>query len=146
MNLKRTLLTVSLITMFTLMVPAGQVLAGGDPPVADLTQGTIQGPEMWGVIVMDCPSSGGAPATLRVKRIVDCNVQATAAAGLSFNCPNDASGIPQNAMLSGITLFSDDPAGSTPVITKVKNFVKETKGTQTLVSFDAQVKYYVPNP
>ncbi|HUU81665.1 MAG TPA: hypothetical protein VMW90_09470, partial [Acidobacteriota bacterium] len=75
----------------------------------------------------------------------DCNVQPTAAAGVYFNCPNTAGDIPANALLTGVTLFIDDPVGSTPVITKVKNFVKETKGAKTFVSFDAQVKYYVPN-
>lgn len=146
MNIRKIVGMAGMAVVFTLLVAVAPALAGGDPPVADLTQGTIQGPEMWGVIVIDCVTASGAFAMLRVKRIVDCNVQATAEAGVSFNCPNDASGIPQNAMLSDITLFSDDPAGSTPVITKVKNFVKETEGTHTLVSFDAQIKYFVPNP
>ena len=145
MNLRKILVMAGMAVVFTLLVAVAPTWAGGDPPVADLSTGTIQGPEMWGVVVMNCPPSGDAPAMLRVKRIVDCNVDATAEAGFSFNCPNDASGIPQNAMLTGITLFGDGPAGSTPVITKVKNFVKETKGSQTFVSFDAQIKYFVLN-
>ena len=150
MNLRKILVMAGMAVVLTLLGPAGQVMAGGDPPVsANLETGTIQGPEMWGVIVMTCPAGSDAYAMLRVKRIVDCNVQATAVAGVSFNCPNDASGIPQNAMLTGVTLFSGvnpDPANSTPVITKVKNFVKEDKDGHTLVSFDAQIKYFVPNP
>ena len=136
MNHKKILLMAGLIAMFALLVPAGQVLAGGDPPIsADLGAGSIQGPELWGVIVMDCSTTGSAPVTLRVKRIVDCNVETAATVGFFFNCPNVASDIPANALLTGISLF--DISG-TPVITKVKNFNRQGDAC----SFDVQIKFY----
>lgn len=132
MNIIKVLLIAGFLAMLTMVMPAAQVWAGVEPPP---TTGTIQGPELWGVIVIDCTANF---ATLRVKRIVDCNVETQAVTMLwGTTCPQDETD-PLWWKLEGIILF--DYTGI-PIITKVKNF-KNEPGTE-IYSFDAQIKFWI---
>ena len=119
---KKTLVITGLIALLVFCGFTGSLWAGGneDPPAT----GQIVGPELWGVMVYDC---GLNALVLRVKRIVDCDVQTQALLNLAYSggCPTDASSI-MNRLL-GVTLFdiNPNPAVMDPIITKVKNFKKE---------------------
>ena len=139
MHNKKISLTFGLIFTLALLVAAGPVFAGGneDPPAT----GTIEGPELWGVMIYHC---GENALILRVKRVVDCNVQTQALTDFNYNqgCPSDETS-PLNRRL-GVTLFdiNPDPNVMNPIITKVKNFKKEDG--QDLYSFDVQIKFWKP--
>lgn len=112
--------------------------AGGpeNPPAS----GTIVGPELWGSITLGC--SGLNVLTLRVKRVVDCDVETQAfVVPNTWGCPANET-TPLNRKL-GVTLFGINPNPSVmdPIITKVKNFKQETGG---VYSFDVQIKFWVP--
>ena len=135
MSYKKMLLIVGLAAIFLAMSLGSQAYAGGgiDPPAWCTT---IQGPELWGVIIMDNASGVSA---LRVKRIVDCNVQTFASVDPSWQAdfPDDA-GDPIHWAFQGVSFFSDIQGSA--IITKVKNF--QTDGT--IISFDAQFKFCAP--
>ena len=139
MHNKKVLFISGLIVTLALLVVSGPVWAGGneEPPAT----GTIVGPELWGVMVIDC---GQNVLTLRVKRIVDCNVETQALddANYQLGCPDDAT-TPLWRQL-GVTLFdiNPNPAVMDPIITKVKNFKQESN--QNLYSFDVQIKFWTP--
>lgn len=139
MHNKKVLFISGLIVTLALLVVCGPVWAGGneDPPAT----GTIVGPELWGVMIIDC---GQNILTLRVKRIVDCNVQTQAFvdANYGLGCPANAT-TPLWRKLGG-TLFdiNPNPAVMDPIITKVKNFKQEPG--QDLYSFDVQLKFWTP--
>jgi len=136
MKLKNNYLFVCLLTIFALLISTPQVMAGAgiEPP----PEGAIfEGPEIWGVVVMECgPSVGDDTAAVRFKRVVDCNVetQAIVDAGWALECPPDAAGAAGHTLPEGTIVFGK----ATPYITKVKNFKKEGN----IVSFDAQFKYW----
>ena len=128
------------ISVFLFAMSLGsQVFAGGlgsDPPT---WCGDIVGPEVWGVVVVDCTKS---VATLRVKRIVDCNVETVSGVDDNYqgNCPANA-GDPINTVFSGETFFTTwEPGftGQSAIIMKVKNFKIEATGA---ISYDAQFKF-----
>jgi hypothetical protein len=132
-----TMKTVKMILLMSLLIvflmPATQVLAGGEPPNSDMY--TIEGPALWAVGVIDC----GTPvkATLRIKSIDGCQVETQAIVLSPANCPaseNDLLWKTWEVTLFGI---NPDPASMTPIITKVKNFKSEA----AVVSFDAQIKF-----
>ena len=133
-------LLVGLITLLVLLVPAGFVWAGGneDPPPS----GAIEGPELWGEMIIDCGVRN--IVTLRVKRIVDCDVQTQAfISDLGIlGCPADET-TPLWRLL-GVTLFdiNPNPAVLDPIISKVKNYKQEPG--QNLYSFDVQIKFWNP--
>jgi len=119
-----------LVVLVAILVTPGQVGAGsegGQPPA-----GGVSGPEIWGVVVLDCNIR---VATLRVKRINDCVVETEAVTSSNWTtCPaNEKS--PINMVLTGVDLTSVGITG-TPIITKVKNF--ELKNN--IASFDAQIR------
>ena len=138
---KKLCLIATLMVTLALMGFGNQLLAGG-PENLD-TEGTIVGPEIWGEMIIDC--AVGVLA-LRVKRIVDCNVQTQA-----FIDPTYALGCvanettPLNRRL-GVTLFdiNPNPAAMDPIITKLKNFRQEPDSPDR-ASFDVQLKFFVPN-
>jgi hypothetical protein len=113
--------------------------AGGPENPPDT--GSIGGPELWGVMIVDC---GHNILTLRVKRIVDCNVQTQAFVDATYElgCPADET-TPLYRRL-GVTLFdiNPNPAVMDPIITRVKNFKEETG--QNIYSFDVQIKFWTP--
>jgi hypothetical protein len=84
---------------------------------------TIGGPEYWGVLVADCTS--GLVATLRVKKIENCEVKTEAEVFIDAStllCPLTSDAVLSNPVLSGIKLFEES---TTPIITKVKNHRRE---------------------
>jgi hypothetical protein len=134
MKLKNNFLFVCLLTIFALIISTPQAIAGGgiEPP----PEGAIfEGPEIWGVVVMYC-GDGSDIATVRFKRVVDCNVETQALVDTLWllECPPDAAGATGHTLPEGTTVFGK----STPYITKVKNFKIEGD----IVSFDAQFKYW----
>jgi hypothetical protein len=143
MSLRKTLVIAGIVAALTLALPAGQVWAGAETPP---TTGTIQGPELWGVVIIDCQSP--VYAAVRVKRIQDCAVQIQTLVdpAYSLGCPDNES-IPLYHQFTGQSLSFGEgtPIPGTPIITKVKNFKKEQYGTNTyVVTFDAQIKFYLP--
>jgi hypothetical protein len=135
MKVKNTLMIVGLAAVFFTMCLGSQAHAGAgiDPPAWCTT---IQGPELWGVVVVDCTAG---VATLRVKRIVDCNVETFSSVDDNYqgNCPA-AAGDPVNTAFQGQSLFPD--ISGSAIITKTKNF--QIDGTS--ISFDAQFKFCAP--
>ncbi len=129
MNIKNIFIAVAVASLFMISMPAGKVWAGaegGQPPT-----GGISGPELWGTVVIDCAAKW---ATLRVKCVVDCNVE-TAAVSMSWlTCPTTEKS-PLYLVLTGVDLTSMGITG-TPVITKVKNFKIEGN----VASFDVQIR------
>ena len=131
MKVRKILLMAGLMAILAISAYGSEVWAGMEEPP---DTGTIQGPELWGVVVVDCDNVFG---TMRVKQIVDCNVETQAVAMAWLTCPVDETD-PLWQKLTGVTLF--DYTG-TPIITKVKNFKKEP-GTN-IYSFDAQIKFWI---
>ena len=135
MNFKKTLMIIGLAAVFFAMSLGSQAYAGGgvDPPAWCTT---IQGPELWGVVVVDCTKS---VAALRVKRIVDCNVETFSNVDDNYQgtCPANGDG-PINTAFQGQSFFSD--ISGSAIITKTKNF--QIDGTS--ISFDAQFKFCAP--
>ena len=72
MRNKKILSVIGFLAMAILLVSNGWAGGPENPPAT----GTIGGPELWGVMVIDC--GAGNILSLRVKRIVDCNVQTQA--------------------------------------------------------------------
>jgi hypothetical protein len=97
---------------------------------------TVGGPELWGVVVVECAAE--KTASIRVKKIEDCDVSVHTELGQINNCPTQASDA-LYLKLTGITLFEDP---RTPIITKVKNF--HCKDGGAVCSFDAQIKFVEP--
>lgn len=137
MRNKKILSVIGCLAMAILFVSYGWAGGPENPPAT----GTIVGPELWGVMVIDC--GAGNILSLRVKRIVDCNVQTQAFMDLAYGlgCPADET-TPVYRRL-GVTLFdiNPDPGVMDPIITKVKNFKKETGD---VYSFDVQIKFWTP--
>jgi hypothetical protein len=136
MNLRKTVVIIGLAAILAAVTPCSQALAGGgvEPP----PEGAIfEGPEIWGVVVMFCgPGVGDDTATVRFKRVVECNVETEALVdlGWALECPPDVAAAAGQTLPEGTTVFGK----ATPYITKVKNFKKEGN----IVSFDAQFKYW----
>ncbi len=141
MHYKNLLIISALVATLTVFGFSGQTFAGGpeNPPAT----GTIGGPELWGEMIIDC---GNGIAALRVKRIVDCNVETQALMDTAYDlgCPADET-TPVYRKL-GVTLFdiNPDPAVMDPIITKVKNYKQEAAPNDSLYSFDVQIKFWTP--
>ncbi len=124
MRTKRNL--VGLMVWVALLFSWSPAWSGGEgsaPP-------NVEGPEVWGVIVMDCTNPSAIHGTFRVKAIDNCNVQTEAFAGTWPTCPESATdplGVDLAGPIAGI---------ANPVITRVKNF--HVQGD--IVSFDAQIR------
>ena len=104
------------------------VLPGQDTPV-------IEGPEYWGVVVVNDPLDF---ATLRVKRVVDCQVETESKAINEFTLIPSSPGSTVGMKLDGITIF-DDPR--VPIITKEKNWKEDANG---VFSMDVQIRFVQP--
>jgi len=128
------LLLLAAISLF-----ASPALAGREPP----SEGTIGGPELWCVIVVDCNSGY---ATARFKRVVNCQVQTQGLAIPSQNCPTSEADALWQTLEVKLFDINDNPSTMTPIITKVKNYREDNYnigGTSVhTVSFDAQVKFW----
>jgi hypothetical protein len=125
-----------LLALFLALMISGTALAGSGPePVTG--DKTITGPEIWGVVVINCNATPKY-ITLRVKRVVDCNTQTEAQVTDQTpwlqTCPTQAQIEGQG--LPGTTFFGI--TGGSAFFNKVKNF----KNQGGIVSFDAQFKFY----
>ena len=141
MKIRKVSLFAAMIPLLAMFAIAGTALAGAGPepppPEAILT-----GPQVWGVVVMTCgPGAAGDDyIAIRVKRVVDCNVQTQGLMDLasSLGCPQTATGelgAVGHSLPEGTTFW--DIVG-TPYITKVKNFIIDGD----VVSFDAQFEFW----
>jgi hypothetical protein len=122
------------VTLVVLMWGSTVFAGGGPEPPAGAT---ITGPEIWGVVVMNCD---GGTGTLRVKRVVDCNTETSAGIVTGWpvtisNCPTQASQV--EGFDIGQSVFG---IPGTAFINKAKNFKKEGN----IISFDAQLKFWLP--
>ena len=131
MKLRKIVLVVGLMTVFTMLTPGLMVWAGGGPEPPP-PGATIHGPELWGVVVVDCDRQ---LLTLRLKRVVNCVVSTESyVEAWSFGCPENATA-PLDFGLGSMNFFG---LPGTPYVTKVKNFKIEG----TLRSFDAQFMFW----
>jgi len=130
---------IKLILVFMMMAAvAGPVtLTLGMEPISPVPGEFIVGPEMWAVGVVDC--SGTIPfATLRVKKVDDCEVKTDPLSGTG-----DVLGFSGCPLTETDVLYVRLPVGSVfdlpcePIISKVKNF----KNEGSVVSFDCQIKF-----
>jgi hypothetical protein len=133
----------AMIPLLTIFAIAGPAFAGAGPePPPDGV--VFTGPEVWGVVVMQCgPGAAGDDyIAIRVKRVVDCNVETQGLMELasSLGCPPNAAGAVGHTLPEGTTFW--DIVG-TPYITKVKNFKTDAAPNgDDIVSFDAQFKFW----
>ena len=142
MRSKNLCFVLSALMVLGIMLASGsQVFANEEPPGT----GEIVEPKLWAVIVIDCGAQ--ATATMRVKRVVDCNVevQAESMSWSGLGCPTDANSVLW-WQLDTINLFGINPNPSNttkhPIITKVKNFQKEPG--KDVYSFDAELMFWQP--
>jgi len=104
----------------------------------------IEGPELWGVVVLNATAKY---ATIRVKRVVDCDVETQAfiedLSALTFPDP-----VTEGDLLNATFSTSGGLFGipGKPVITKVKNFKREPVPFNHIYSFDAQIKFCIGCP
>ena len=143
MKLRKIVLVVGLMAVFTMLTPGLLVWAGGpEPPPADAI---IQDTELWGVVGVYCGPGVNDLAVVRVKRIVNCNIetQALVDSNWTFGCPDNPDA-PLNWSLPAGTNFFD--ILGTPFISKVKNFKLDAQTEADVYSFDAQFKFWLPGP
>lgn len=143
MKLRKIVLVVGLMAIFAMLTPGLLVWAGGGPePPANAI---IQDTELWGVVVVYCSPAGNDLAIVRVKRIVNCNIetQALVDSDWQFGCSDDPDAPLGWSLPAGTTFF--DITG-TPFIAKVKNYKKDVQPDGDIYSFDAQFKFWVPGP
>ena len=147
---RRLLIRIGLLACLLAMTAlAGSAIAGGtqsgfEPPEPGAT---ITGPELWGVVTIYC----GLPqnfATIRIKRVVDCNTEV-----LTFYEPNfDAAFCPvaeANVTQFGLGNLRDrlnNAWGLTnnPYIHTYRNFDQQVDGTTgaQITTFDAMIKFW----
>ena len=139
MKTRRLILVGSLIALWLLVKP-GFPVSATEPPVGGPQTGDT---EIWGEVVVDCGGSGNVAnyATLRVKRVVDCDIDTKGVVWTSSSnvCPDG--GLSENDVLNMVLSpvdLSDMGITGIPIITKVKNFKRE--GSSAIYSFDAQIK------
>jgi hypothetical protein len=143
MKLRKTVLVVGLMVLFCLLTAAPQVFAAGGPePPANAI---IQNGELWGAVVVYCSPGTQDFAVVRVKRVVNCNVetQTLVDPAWSFGCSDDPTAPVHWDLPAGTTFF--DITG-TPFIAKVKNYHKNVQTGGDVYSFDAQFKFWIPGP
>jgi hypothetical protein len=135
------------LLVMTLMVGplwAGGTQSGFEPPPDNAIK---TGPEIWGVVVIYCTSNDNF-ATVRVKRVVDCNTEVISWVEPAWNpqlCPDTAEEATNNRVdLMQARLTSEWGTTGTPYIEKVKNFDREYDQVQEIekISFDAMFKFF----
>lgn len=140
MRNKKVIFTLACLLAFGFMVTGSlPVLAHEDPP----DTGEIGGPELWAVIVIDCGAQ--TTATMRVKRVVDCNVEVQAESMNWTICPsNEAAPLYEEFINVNLFGINPNPSAGTkhPIIMGVKNFKKEDG--KDVYSFDAKLMFWNP--
>ncbi|MCK4825913.1 hypothetical protein KA005_59745 [bacterium] len=133
MKLRKIVFVVGLMAIFTVLTSGSLIWAGGGPEPPP-PGATIHGPEIWGVVVLDCTNQ---LVIVRVKRVVDCVVETEAyVEEWSFGCPDNAAAALGFGPVEGSMTFFNLPG--TPYVTKVKNFKTEAG----LCYFDAQFMFW----
>jgi hypothetical protein len=129
-----------------LLSTAPRVLAGSGPEPP--TGATIGPTEVWGEVVLFCGSAPPYVASVHVKRVVDCNVEAWALVepNWPFGCSDDPNR-PLKWSLTGVKFFYDPAKPNseipgTPYVNKVKNWKKNVQSNGTVYSFDALFKFW----
>ena len=140
MSVKKLLMIVGCVAVLSMFAPVSSGLAGGPEPPAGAT---VHGPEIWGEVVVFCSPSVTDVAVIRVKRVVDCNVEAQALIdpAWGFGCSDDPDS-PLKWSLPAGTMFFD--IMGTPFINKVKNYTKDVQANGDVYSFDAQFMFWTP--
>ena len=138
MNLKKMLLIVGWVAVLAVITPVAQGMAGAGPEPVPGTA-TIGTTEIWGVTVISCYASPPNFGIVRVKRVVDCNIetQVLVEPNWTFGCPANEAAIENQSLPAGTTFFG---IPGTAFFSKVKNFKKEGD----IVTFDAQFKFWTP--
>jgi hypothetical protein len=139
MKTRKILVVVALLGISLFVASGSQALAGGGPLPPTAT--VFHGPEIWGSVVVYCGTPPNPTfVVVRVKRVVDCNVETEVVVdpAWTFGCPADDPSVPLNWSLPAGTKFFGLPG--TPYITKVQNW--KNHGSGTLFSFDAQFKFW----
>jgi hypothetical protein len=136
MMVKKALLILVGMMMMVITGPVSLVMGGEPSPPGSGEK--IVGPTMWAVGIVNCPAGGGISATLRVKKIEDCDVNTDPQYTILNACPEQVSHLVYYQLTPG-SVFSQCPSYN-PIITKVKNF----KIDGDLRSFDAQINFVVP--
>ncbi len=116
-------LIIGMMASVLFLIPAANVIAGAgpEPPAGAVISDT----KIWGVITMYCTPAVNDLVIVRVKRVVDCNVETEIYVDTLWeaDCPalEDTDAF-DDWSLTGYTLF-DIPG--TPYITRVKNMVQD---------------------
>lgn len=159
MERRITIRTGLLACLLVMTVMVGPLWAGGGQtgfePLPD--NAVVTGPEIWGVVTLYCNPSGGTFATIRLKRVVDCNVQTLTFVDLNWNlalCPESADSFNEGVVITNTdvkdALAAPEVDGGwnittgSPFISKAKNFDRQPgDGLQVFItSFDALIKFY----
>jgi hypothetical protein len=149
MAIRKTLLLLGMLAIFAILLPVAPVWSGfeGGPAAEPSDWSKVVGPELWGVVVMQCGVT--EIGTIRVKRINDCNVETDSlvdtATVAALGCINNQSTylyvrFPKATFFDGapgVPLLPGDW-----IVTKVKNFsYEDLGGSNAKISFDIQVKF-----
>jgi len=140
MKTKNLVMVGSLIALWMLV---GAVLQGSasEPPGGAPVIGDT---EIWGEVVINCGGCGSFAnyATLRVKRVVDCNINTKGVIWTSETNVCPAGGLTETDVLGMYFNLDLSDMGITgkPIIMKVKNFKREAAPNDSIYSFDAQIK------
>lgn len=147
MAIRKILSIIGLLAICAILLPVAPVRAGyeGGPTAEPSDWSKVVGPELWGVVVMQCGVTN--LGTMRVKRINDCNVETDTLVDTATTqqCVNDQSAYIYVRFLKNT--FFDGAAGipTQPgewIVTKVKNFsYEDLGGSNQIVSFDVQIKF-----
>jgi hypothetical protein len=138
MKTRKILMVVGLLGFGVFVALGSQAWAGGGPLPPDAT--VFHGPEIWGVVVGNCTTTSQMYVVIRVKRVVDCDVETDVKVdpALNFGCPADNPDAPLGWSLPVGTTFFTPALPGTPYITKVQNWKK----VGNIFSFDAQFKFW----
>lgn len=132
--MKREKLYLILIVVATVfLLSMGSTALGGNPPPASPI---ITGPEYWGVLVINCLNN---TVTLRVKRVVDCEVETQA---LTLIWPSAVCPLTESAIINNWFAASIFGQTGNPIITKVKNFKPDPDpASPNIFSADVQIRF-----
>lgn len=136
MKVRKVILIFVAIIIVTIAVPFSLVMGGEPSPPGSGEK--IVGPTMWAVGIVNCTTGD---AMLRVKKIEGCDVETDPQFTTVNACPDQVSNLVNYRLLQGSVFGRCDLASHFPIITKVKNL----KSDGVLRSFDAQIKFVVPD-
>ena len=138
MKISKALVLTGLILVIIISGSYHGAWAVGDPP----TSGTIQGPDVWGVAVMDCTGTPDpASVTVRIKQIEDCDVFTEAQIILVPGaCTANADQLLYYKWSVPFHKKDGTPIDGEPIIVKVKHPVLDGN----IRSFDVLINFWVP--